>query len=249
MTKEVNGVDVMSKRPAYLGMYEHLKKEIINGIFTVGELLPTESEFEQQFEVSRTTVRRAMDLLSRDGLIEIKQGRGTMVLDYKTKQNLNKVTSVSESLKRRGYTVKTKSMYIDVIKATVSLAKDLSIELGDDVARIQRIQLADDKPITIMKNYIVYSNVPHIEQYTNKFYALYQFLEDQYQIHIDGAVDKISAKSADFADSEMLSVPVGTALLCIYRICYQNNMPVCVDNVSIVGDQYELESSMTGRFK
>lgn len=239
----------MSKCPAYLGMYEALKKKIISGIYAIGELLPTETELEQQFLVSRTTVRRAMELLARDGLVEIRQGRGTMVLDYKTKQDLNKVTSVSESLKRRGYAVKTKSMYIDVIKAPARLAKDLGIEIGDDIARIQRIQLADDKPVTIMKNYIAYRKVPGIEQYTNKFCTLYQFLEDQYHISIDGATDKISATSADFSDAEMLAVPVGTALLCIYRICCQNKEPVCVDDVSIVGSQYELENSMTGRLK
>ena len=140
-------------------------------------------------------------------------------------------------------------MYIDIIKATAGLAKDLTIKQGDDVARIQRIQLANGKPVTIMRNYIAYDIVPGIEQYTNQFYALYQFLEDQYHINIDGAKDRISAKAADFTDSQMLSVPTGTALLCIYRICYQNEKPVCVDNVSIVGDQYELESSMTGRLK
>jgi GntR family transcriptional regulator len=239
----------MSKSPAYLVMYTEVKKSIVNGLYAIGELLPTEAELEKQFDVSRTTVRRAMELLARDGLVEIKQGRGTMVLDYKTKQDLNKVTSVSESLKRRGYKVTTKSMHIDIIKATANIAKELDINQGDFVARVQRIQLADSRPVTIMKNYLPYNLVQGIELYINKFSALYQFIEERYGISIDGAKDKIYAKPADFAEAEMLNLKVGTALLCINRICFSNDKPVCVDNVAIVGDCYELEISMSGRYK
>jgi GntR family transcriptional regulator len=230
-------------------MYTELKKSIVNGLYVVGELLPTESELEKQFGVSRTTVRRAMELLAKDGIVEIKQGRGTMVLDYKTKQDLNKVTSVSESLKRRGYDVTTKSMYIDIVKASAGIAKELDIKQGDPVARIQRIQLADSRPVTIMKNYIPYNLVEGIELQINKFSALYQFIEDRYGISIDGANDKIYSRAAEFAESEMLNVQVGTPLLCIDRVCFSNDKPVCVDNVAIVGDCYELEISMSGRYK
>jgi GntR family transcriptional regulator len=190
-----------------------------------------------------------MEVLGQEGLVEIKQGRGTRVLDFKTKQDLNKVTSVTESLRRKGYAVKTKSMYIDIIPATEKLAKDLHVMQGDRLARVQRIQLADEKPVVIMTNYIPYNMVPNIEQYNNEFCALYQFLEEKYHIEIDAAKDKIYAKSADFIESEMLCVQPNTALLCIYRISYKEENPICVDHVCIIGDQYELEISMSGRYK
>ncbi|ADY57578.1 transcriptional regulator, GntR family [Syntrophobotulus glycolicus DSM 8271] len=239
----------MSKIPSYRAMYDLVKNDIKQGKYLIGELLPTESELEKIFHVSRSTVRRAMELLAQDGLVSIKQGRGTTVMDFKTKQDLNKVTSVTESLRRKGYIVRTKSMYIDTVGATEKLAQELQVMQGDLLARVQRIQLADEKPVVIMKNYIPYHTVPNIEQYTNQFSALYQFLEQKYQIEIDAAKDKIYAKPADFTDSEMLCVAPGTALLCIRRICYKDQKPVCVDQVSILGDQYELEVSMSGRYK
>lgn len=239
----------MSKRPAYLLMYEEIKKSIINGLYGIGEMMPTEGELEKKFGVSRTTVRRAMELLARDGLLEIRQGRGTMVLDYRTKQDLTRVTSVSESLARRGYHVTTKSMHIDVIKAGASLAKELDIQQGDVVARIQRIQLADNRPITIMKNYIPYELVPGIEAFISTFSALYEFIEKQFGITIDGARDKVYARAAEFTEAEMLNITVGSPLLCIDRICYRKDVPVCVDHVAIIGDSYELEISMSGRYK
>ncbi|RDU24699.1 GntR family transcriptional regulator [Anaerosacchariphilus polymeriproducens] len=239
----------MSKLPAYIKMYNTIKAEIQKEIYQVGDLLPVEAELEKLFSVSRTTVRRAMELLSREGFVEIKQGRGTMVLDYRTKQNLNQVTSVSETLRRKGYTVKTKSMYIDIIHAPSNLAEELMINQGEMIARVQRIQLADEKPVAIMKNYIPYPLVQGIEEYTNQFTALYQFLEEKYEIQIDAAKDKIYAKGADFTEAEMLRVKPETALLCIRRVCFQDERPVCVDVVSIIGNQYELELSMMGRYK
>lgn len=239
----------MSNQPAYMIMYNSLKEDIKKGVYPVGDLLPIEAELENLFSVSRTTVRRAMELLAREGFVEVRQGRGTTVLDFKTKQNLNQVTSVTESLRRKGYVVRTKSMYIDTVYATFQLAEELKINQGDLLARVQRIQLADDKPIAIMENYIPYDLVPNIEEYTNQFSALYQFLEEKFNIQINAAKDKIYAKNADFTDGEMLGVKPGTALLCIHRICFNEEKPICVDIVSIIGNQYELENSMNGRFK
>ncbi|WP_235839255.1 GntR family transcriptional regulator [Clostridium sp. Marseille-P2415] len=239
----------MRKIPAYMVIHDLIKKKIQDGTYPVSELLPTEPELEKIYNVSRTTIRSAMEMLKEEGLVEIKQGRGTMVLDQRTIQDLNKVTSVTESLKRRGFDVRTKSMYIDIIHAGEQLLNELDLKSGDLIARIQRIQLINEKPIAIMKNYIPHQLVPDLEQFTNKFSGLYEFLEEHYHLEIDSANDKIFAKSADFAESEMLGVKPGTALLCIRRICYKEKEAICVDDVRILGDQYELMISMNGRYK
>lgn len=239
----------MRKVPAYMAVHDLIKKRIQDGTYPVLELLPTEPELEKIYKVSRTTIRSAMELLKEEGFVEVKQGRGTMVLDQRTIQDLNKVTSVTESLRRKGYDVRTKSMYIDIIPASDKLLKELNLSTEDSITRVQRIQLIDENPIAIMRNYIPTSLVPGLLQFTNKFSGLYQFLEEHYELQIDSAHDKIFAKSADFAESEMLNVPPGTALLCIRRICYQDGNPVCVDDVCIIGDQYELAISTNGRYK
>lgn len=239
----------MRKVPAYMAVLDLIKKRIEDGTYPVLEFLPTEPELEKIYKVSRTTIRSAMELLKEEGFVEIKQGRGTMVLDRRTIQDLNKVTSVTESLRRRGYDVRTKSMYIDVIPVSEKLGKELDLPGDDSITRVQRIQLIDEKPIAIMRNYIPTTLVPGLIQFTNKFSGLYQFLEEHYNLEIDSAHDKIFAKSADFAESEMLNVQPGTALLCIRRICYRNEEPVCVDDVCILGDQYELAISTNGRYK
>lgn len=237
----------MAKNPAYKQVFQQLKKEIIDGEYSVGEFLPTESQLEKQFNVSRTTIRRATELLAREKLVHIKQGRGTRVLEYKTQQTLNLVTSVSETLRKKGYHVTTKSMSIDRTEATVSQAQELDIEPGDFLVRVERIQMADGRPIAIMKNFLLPDMVPDIVDYQNQFTSLYQFLERHYGIHIDSAKNSISARIAGAGEAEMLKISMGEPLLRISRTCYAQSKPVCLDRINILGDVYEFEMIMEGR--
>lgn len=240
---------MQAKIPAYQRVYNALKARILEGDYGVGELLPSEPELERQFGVSRTTVRKAVENLSREGFVLAQQGRGTVVLDFSTRQNLNEVTSISETLERKGFTVVPKSMYIDRIEASQKLARELEVAPGAPLIRIQRIQLADGKPIAIMHNYLRAEAVPGIDRHSGKFHRLYDFLETEYGIVIDSAYDRITAKSASFSEAEMLQVPVGTALIYLIRNCYSAGKPVCADHCSIIGGRYDFEIRMHGRYR
>ena len=172
-----------------------------------------------------------------------------MVMDTRTTQNYNQVTSVTESLKKRGYEVTTASMMIDVIPATREIAMDLQIPEETAVARIQRLQLADGNPVTLMENYVEYAKVPDIEKHQGHFVALYQFLEETYGLTIDSTRDRISARSADFMEAQVLGIEPKDALLVIHRITYCQDQPVSIDHVRIIGSQYEAEISGKGRSK
>ncbi|HJB25968.1 MAG TPA: GntR family transcriptional regulator [Firmicutes bacterium] len=236
-------------RPAYRELYEHLKRDIMEQKYPVGELLPTEGQLEQMFAVSRSTIRRAVGMLAQEGFVEVKQGRGTLVLDYKAKQDLKQVTSVTETLRKKGYTVTVGSMYIDMVEAPSHVSQALMLKTDKRVARVQRIQNANGCPIAIMVNYIPASLVPGFAEYTDRFCGLYQFLEEHYHLVIEEVHDKIFAKNADFTEAQMLGVPVGEALLCFYRTCYQAGQPICFDDAKLIGKKYEVENQVRGRMR
>lgn len=238
---------VLNKTPAYVRVYNTLRSRILDGDYALGDLLPSEPELEKQFLVSRTTVRKAVDLLSREGLVEAKQGRGTMVLDYHTTQNINEVSSLSETLERKGCSVHCKNMYIDTVPASARVAGELQMRPGDPVILIQRIQIADGLPIAIFKNYLIPELVPNIQSYAGQFSHLYDFLEERYGLHIDAARDRISARSATFEEASMLDVPVGAALIYLVRVCCSGGRIIGSDHCRILGSRYEFEIQMTGR--
>ena len=166
-------------------VYSELKQKILDGEYAIGSFLPTEAEFIETLGVSRTTLRRALEMLSREGFLRSTAGRGTEVMDFRTRQSLNTITSISETLQRKGMQVRSKSLYL--------------------------------------------------------------FIERQYGITIEKALDRISARAASFTDAEILSVPVGEPLIAFARICYSLGRPICADHVSIVGKYYEFELTLSGR--
>lgn len=237
-------------QPAYLEVYLQIKNKILQGVYSAGDFLPIEPELEQTYNVSRTTVRKAMKMLADEGLIEIKQGRGTMVLDRKTPQNFNHVTSVTETLIQSGYTVTTKSRYVDKITPPESVAKALRLKNDEMVVRVQRIQLANGEPVCIMTNYIPESLVPDMEKKHGEFTGLYHYLEQQYGISIDNTEDTIFAAAADFTEAQILNIPPGFPLLIVERVCYDaNKKPLCFDKVRILSNRYKVQVSTAGRIK
>ena len=89
----------MQKVTAYMTVYLSIKKLIKEGAYKPGMLLPTERDLEKIYAVSRITVRRAIAMLSDEGYVKVVQGKGTEVRDISTTQQLNTVTSITETLK------------------------------------------------------------------------------------------------------------------------------------------------------
>ena len=235
--------------PVYIKVYHQIKAEIQKGTYPIGSFIPKESQLEDIYKVSRTTIRKAIKLLVEEEALEVRQGRGTKVLNYKAKQNYSRVCSVTETLRKRGYDVQIGNMEIDIIEAEGQIAEYLELPYGEKVARIQRLVLADGRPVTIMENYIAYEKVPGIENFSNKFVALYQFIEEQYRLKIEETKDRIYAKQADFLEAQVLQTEPKEALLVVQRVTYYKDHPVTIDHVRIIGSEYEVEIMGRGRLK
>jgi GntR family transcriptional regulator len=235
------------KNPIYQDVYYKLKKLITIGEYVPGDFLPTEDKLEEIYKVSRTTVRRAVEMLAADRYIEVKQGRGTRVLDYQYSQNLNKVTSVSETLRQKGYEVTTKDIYVDRIQVVKHIAEKLGMPTKTEVYRVQRVLSADTVPTAILLNYINVKLAPGLDEKAHKISRLYKFLESEYEIHIDSSSDTISAKNADFVESQILSVPPGSALLVIHRVTSCMGKPITYDISTMRADRYQFEVNPQGR--
>jgi len=238
----------MTKRiPAYMKVYTKLKGMILDDIYPIGSLMPTEPDLCNMFEVSRTTIRKTMELLEQGGFIKIQQGRGTEVLNFKTTQKLNIVSSFSETLESKGYSVNSKSMHIDMVVPPNAVLNDLHLPADTKVVCIQRIQLANDKPVAIMTNYVISDLVPGILADSGTFVSLYHHLETKYGVLITAANDNIKAKVANFLESELLQIPLGSALLVDRRITFSQDRPIEVVIMIVDASKYEFSVNLLGR--
>ncbi len=239
----------MARIPAYRKIYQALKHQIKDKKYPCGSLLPTEPELCAEFSVSRTTIRKAIEMLSADGYIKVTQGKGTEVLDFSTVQNLNSVSSITETLISRGYRVTTQGMDIRKICASSEVAKALQIPKGQEVYEIQRIQCADGVPIALMTNFLLIDQTPELEKYCGQFSGLYSFLSEKYNIVMREAVEYLSATIADFTESQLLHIDVGAPLLCSRRIS-SNSIGVFEYSINkLVANRYEYCVYLQGREK
>ncbi len=228
------------KEPAYKRVYHSIRAKIMEKKYDVGAILPPEPVLEKEFGVSRTTVRRAIDLLVREGLLSVRQGFGTQVISRKTVQKLNQFTSVSQSLVQKGYRIGLRSCFIEKTGAPEDIAALLGIPTHTPVICIYRIKTADGKPISISRNYILESLVPDLDL-QQQIPHLYDFLKEIYGLQYTGCRDVISAYNASFEQAQLLEVEPKTALFHVRRVCYQNSRPCEVDIVDIIADLYEYE--------
>ena len=109
---------MIEKVPLYYSIMEVLKDSIINGIYPVGTFLPTETELEKKFNVSKITIRKAIELLENDGYVSKKSGKGTTVISNNIFNKLSNGQSFSSILNQQGYQVTkehTQFEYIDLL--------------------------------------------------------------------------------------------------------------------------------------
>lgn len=130
-----------------------LQREIGDGTYVPGGRLPTEAALSARFGVHRHTVRRALDELSREGLVRVEQGRGTFVaedvLDYSVEQR----TRFSEWIRRHNKEPSGEVLQRREIPADAQIAAALGLRAGAKVVLLERLGLADGRPVSLTRHH------------------------------------------------------------------------------------------------
>ena len=141
--------------PLYLQLQRILRDAIDSHIVKADQALPTERDLAEEFEVSRITVRKAIDGLVTDGLVSRRRGAGTFVMAPRVEKSFSKLTSFSEDMISRGR--RPHSVWVSKTSGAVTPEEALSLGLspGSVVSRFHRIRFADDLSMALE-----YSTVP-----------------------------------------------------------------------------------------
>lgn len=234
----------MSKTPAYRIVYSEVKRKITEGVYPPGSMIPTETQLQEEFRVSRTTIRKAISMLTQEGRLSIRQGHGTVVLEKPTTQSLNSITTITGSLMERGFQVTVQGMSIDLTAAPEAAAKALHLERNSSVYRIQRVLCADGEPTAYSCSYYRPDWLPNLKQYENTFISIYRLLQEKYNIVISEVDEVISAVNSNFIDSQILQIPQGTAMLRSIRISSCDRGLLEYAESKILADKYEYSIHM-----
>ncbi len=231
--------NAFNKIPLYYQLAAKIEEQINDGVFEKGDKIPSERELCVLYNVSRMTVRLAIDELVRQGKLEKVQGKGTFVLNKSIIQNLNNVYSFSKEMEKQGKISSTQIIKREVIAADAKTAKRLGIKENDDVVFLERLRLAENVAIMVEKSWFPYSSFSFLLNidFTNR--GLYKTLEEDYGIKIDKAIETFRATELNAQECKLLHCPKKQYGLLVKRTSYCNNTIVCYSTIVSKGDTFE----------
>ncbi|MEM5776545.1 MAG: GntR family transcriptional regulator, partial [Anaerolineaceae bacterium] len=141
-----NIFDRTSGFPLYRQLAEHIKKQIAAGVYKPGDLLPSESDYIREHNLSRTTVRLAFGLVTNAGLIRREQGKGTVVVEQ-VRSKLPSLSSFTEEARRIGRTPSVDLLDRREEPAPQMVAQALQLPEGTPLLKVIRLRKVDGEPI------------------------------------------------------------------------------------------------------
>ncbi|MBE0685362.1 MAG: GntR family transcriptional regulator, partial [Anaerolineaceae bacterium] len=169
--------------PKYFQLASILKSQIDDGEWKPRQTIPSERQLEQQYKVSRPTIRQAIEYLEKQGYLYREHGRGTFVSPQKLQKKMLELTSFSEDLLRKGIQPNQIIRSICQVVPNDKILSRLELPQESSVLRIERIRLGDDFPIGLQTSYVVLGDDQQIDEDDLKHYgSLYRVLEEKLNI-------------------------------------------------------------------
>lgn len=190
----------------YHQIAEEVQGRILSGTYASGRLLPSESELSTEFGASRVTVRKALEVLREDGLVDSRQGFGWFVAGDTVRQPLARLATIEEQMRNSGATPERRILEFAFGEAP----RDVAASLGtSSVLRVKRVNLADGEPFAIVTVWCSAEHGKHISRADVERSPFYELLD----IPFAGATQTIGADAATPDEAHLLNIPIGSPVL------------------------------------
>jgi GntR family transcriptional regulator len=229
-----------SQGPAYLRLASTLRGLVELGELRGGDALPSERELAQAAGLSRVTVRKALDVLGEEGLIERRQGAGSFVT-RQIEQPASVLIGFTEDMRRRGAAAASRVIRKSVGPPDPSEMLKLGLSPADRVLRLSRVRLSDGEPLAIE-----HAVVPAGALSSPALGAsLYAALKAQGNAPVR-ALQRVQAGIATAAEADLLGLTAGSPVLRIERRSFlANGRPIEVTVSAYRGDRYDFVAELS----
>lgn len=210
----------MNGTPLYAQIVQYYGDRIDAEKLAEGDQMPTEEEIGGLFNVSRITVRKALDELSRRGYIQKVHGKGSFVTGRKMEMQLNHLIGFSEEMRLLGLTPSTQLLEQGIEPPGPKAAEALEMDPAQKVYTFTRLRCANAVPIAVERVSLPFHRFPGLENHdlTSSLYAL---LRERYGCERHWARQRIQAAAAGKRDAERLGVKPGFPVMLIDRVTHE----------------------------
>ena len=238
-------VDKTSPVPLYHQVAQGLEEAIRSGELPPGTKLDNEINLASRLNLSRPTMRKAMDQLVQAGLVVRKRGVGTQVVGAQVRRFLE-LSSLHEDLQRSGGKPTTEVLDFARVPAGEEAAQLLGLGAADEVYHVVRLRSTDGAPLALMENWIP-SALCELSREQLEASGLYTVMRGQ-GISFQLAHQRVGAVGADPFQAEKLGVEPGSALVSMHRTAMDDlGRPVETGRHVYRADKYSFELTVVQR--
>lgn len=228
----------------YHRVYTILREQLREGRYPPDVPLPGEMEFAERFGVSRVTMRRALDELKREGLIERSRGRGSFArIAPQSAPVRGSLSGLLENIVTMGLKTSVRIISLDTVEAPADVAEALQLAPGALVQKAIRVRSLSGAPLALMTTFVPQA----VAVFTRRELTDAPMLKllEAAGVRVSHADQTLSAKLADTFTAPLLDVNYGAALLAVNRLVFdQNERPVQLLRGLYRPDRYEYQMTL-----
>jgi DNA-binding GntR family transcriptional regulator len=221
----------------------YIKTQISKKIYSEGQIIESENCLCELLNVSRMTVRKALDALVNEGIVYKEKGRGTFVAKKPKYSEFKLGVSFTQEAIKRGMIPSSKDNTLELCEANEEVSKILNISIGTKVWKVTRVRCANDIPIIYISEYYLYSLCPDLNEEIIK-HSIYKYLATK-NIHYTFLDQKLNAVSCTKDIAKKLNIEEGYPLIKMSLVTYmKNGIAFNCGNEYYVTDTYTLIQSI-----
>jgi GntR family transcriptional regulator/GntR family frlABCD operon transcriptional regulator len=200
------------EKKRYRQVQNFLKLQIQKGIYVVGDYLPSENDLCRTFTITRTTARKALEELMKEGFIERLQGKGSLVIERRQSLGLLNVKGFSEAVGKDVSTVFLLEPQKGVWNPEITFPISDS-EIKESCVHFARIRCVGDNPVMIEYNWLAGTFLEGIVGFSFIDGSFFKTLSQHYHIEITGSEQELRAENANEEIARLLKMPLGWPIL------------------------------------
>jgi GntR family transcriptional regulator len=205
-------------RPIFRQISDSLRQQIRGGALRAGDAIPSERAYAEQLQVSRMTVRAAIDELVREGLLVRRPGSATVVAPDPIVKNAEGFLSFTEDMRMRGMRASSHLLSADTEIADAAVLGQLGLRAGARVIIIVRLRLADGDPMAIERVHLPQHRFPDLLSHDIEKHSLYELMSQAYSVRPHTCDETIEAIVLSLEDAAALRVPADSPALLARRV-------------------------------
>jgi GntR family transcriptional regulator len=239
-------IDKQSHIPYYYQLADILRKLIERKKDLVGEqALPSENDLVQRYQVSRATVRQALGLLEREGLVYKTKGKGTFISKNRVRYPLTELMATTQDMERRGWKSQVQVLSLEEMKTRSPITEALELASGDDIYELCRLRVGNDVAMGIQWAYLPTKICPGLIE-LDLATSLVKTMEIQYGVRFWSANEVLRARLPTEFEARNLQIEKNIPVIYMERKTYSfEGEPVEFLQSVWRSDLYEYEFSLT----